>query len=527
VHAGNLKAFAAIQLRRLRFLERLIQTPLLQYMFHKGTYMRKVYKTSVFLLFAAAVAAAPIAGAADLPDFTQLVEKNGPSVVNVTATQGDGDSTPADDADDQDSPDQGAPDQGMPDILRRFFGPGGPGAPGAPGGGRPRIGGESLGSGFIISADGYILTNNHVVTGAEKVVVRLSDRRELDAKVVGTDEKSDVALLKVNATGLPAVSIGDSSKLKPGQWVVAIGSPFAMDHSVTHGVVSYVGRSSRSEQYVPFIQTDVPINRGNSGGPLFNLDGQVVGINSQIYSNTGGYMGVSFSVPINLAMNTVEQLKTTGHVSRGMIGVAIQGMTRDAATSLGLPQVSGALVTQVTPGGGADKAGVQPRDVILAYNGQTVDQQSDLPLLVGGTKPGSTAQLKVFRDGKMLTLPVTVGELTPEKATLASLGVGGGEAKRTNPLGLAVEDITAEQRKVLGLKDQNGVVISKVGGAAQRTGLQAGDIVLMVGRQAVKSAGEFHNAVKDVHAGDSVMLLVKRNEATQFVTIAVPKPKNG
>jgi len=308
--------------------------------------------------------------------------------------------------------------------------------------------------------------------------------------------------------------------------VVAIGSPFAMDHTVTHGIVSYVGRSSRSDSYVPFIQTDVPINRGNSGGPLFNLDGQVVGINSQIYSNTGGYMGVSFSVPINLAMNTVEQLKATGHVSRGMIGVAIQNVTRDDAKSLGLPEVSGALVNSVAADGAAAKAGVHVQDVILAYNGHPVDQSSDLPLLVGGTKPGSTAQLKVFRDGQMLTLPVTVSELPSDKAVLASLGNGGG-AHRTNALGLAVEDITGEQRKELGLKDQNGVVISQVGGAARRSGLQSGDIVLMVGRQPMRSASDFHAAVKDVKAGDSVMMLVKRNEATQFVTIQVPKSKTG
>jgi serine protease Do len=479
--------------------------------------MHKVYTAGVLSLFALAAATA---GAADLPDFTQLVEKNGPSVVNVTAMQGDGPAAKGnDDGDDDDAPDQ----QDMPDLLRRFFGPGGPGAPG---GGHPRGGGESHGSGFIISADGYILTNNHVVDSAEKVIVRLSDRRELDARVVGVDKSSDVALLKVNATGLPTVAIGDSSKLKPGQWVVAIGSPFDFDHTVTHGVVSYVGRGGRSagEQYVPFIQTDVPINRGNSGGPLFNLDGQVVGINSQIYSNTGGYMGVSFSVPINLAMNTVEQLKTTGHVSRGMLGVGIQEVGRDDAQALGLAQRGGALVREVNPGSGAEKAGLQPRDVILAYNGQTIDQSSDLPLLVGNTKPGATAELKVFRDGKTLTVPVTVGELPREKGVLASLG---GEAKRSNPLGLIVEDITAEQRKQLGMKDPSGVVVAKAGGAAQRTGMQPGDIVLMVGRQSVKSTSEFNAAIKDVKPGDSVMLLVKRQDATQFVTIAVPKPKNG
>jgi len=487
--------------------------------------MHKVHKFGMFApaLFALAVFIAPAAHA-DLPDFTQLVEKNGPSVVNVTASHGEGASARDDASDDEDGD---GSDQQMPDILRRFFGPGGPGAGG---GARPRGFGESLGSGFIISSDGYVLTNNHVVAGAEKVVVRLSDRRELDAKIVGTDEKSDVALLKVNATDLPAVTIGDSSKLKPGQWVVAIGSPFAMDHSVTHGVVSYVGRNNRTEAYVPFIQTDVPINRGNSGGPLFNLNGEVVGINSQIYSNTGGYMGVSFSVPINLAMNTVEQLKTTGRVARGMIGVNIQSISRDMAQSLKLPQVGGALVGQVTPGGGADKAGVQVQDVILAYNGKVIDDSSELPMLVGATKPGSTAELKVFRDGKTVTLPVTVGELAAEKAKSLPASLDGGAGKRArNVLGLAVEDITPDMRKELDLTDSNGVVIAQAGGAARRAGLQSGDVVLRVGRAPIKSVAEFHAAIKDVKPGDAVMLLVKREGQTSFVTIAVPQaqPKRG
>ncbi|MFT3792470.1 MAG: Do family serine endopeptidase [Rudaea sp.] len=476
--------------------------------------MIKVYKIGAFAALFALAAAAH----ADLPDFTQLVEKNGPSVVNVMAMKGDGNAAQSDDADDQD--DDGGPQNvppGMQDFLRRFFGPNGPH------GGHPQGGGESLGSGFIISGDGYVLTNNHVVEGAEKVIVRLTDRRELDAKVVGTDKTSDVALLKVNATGLPAVNIGDSSKLKPGQWVVAIGSPFAMDHTVTHGVVSYVGRGGRgSEQYVPFIQTDVPINPGNSGGPLFNLDGQVVGINSQIYSNSGGYMGVSFAVPINMAMNTVEQLKTTGKVSRGMIGVQVRSIGRDDAKALGLSQVGGALVNDVTSGGGAEKAGVQPGDVIVAYDGKPIDQSSDLPLLVGNTKPGTTANLKVFRDGKTIDLPVTVGELPADKGgKLASLG---GPAKpNSNPLGITVENISAEDRKALGLKDQNGVLISQAGPIAQRSSLQRGDVVLKVGRSYVKNAAEFQSAAKDLKPGDSVMLLVKRGDDAQFVTLTVPK----
>jgi len=478
--------------------------------------MLKVYKIGgIAALFALAATAH-----ADLPDFTQLVEKNGPSVVNITATQGDGAAQKGDDTDDQD--DDGGAQQnvppGMQDFLRRFFGPNGPN------GGQPHGFARSAGSGFIISADGYILTNNHVVDGAEKVTVRLSDRRELEARVIGKDKTSDVALLKVNATGLPVVNIGDSSKLKAGQWVVAIGSPFNFDHTVTHGVVSYVGRGGRApgEQYVPFIQTDVPINPGNSGGPLFNLDGQVVGINSQIYSNSGGYMGVSFAVPINMAMNTVEQLKTTGKVSRGMLGVGIQDVNSENAKSLGLTQVGGALVGQVTPGSGADKAGVQPGDVIVAYNGHDIGSSSDLPLLVGNTKPGAAASLKVFRDGKTIDVPVVVGELPGEKgAKLATLDSG--TKPRSNALGIAVEDISMDDRKTLGLKDQNGVVIAQAGPVAQRGGLQRGDVVLKVGRAYVKSAAEFQGAVKDVKPGDSVMLLVKRGEAAQFVTLSVPK----
>jgi serine protease Do len=448
---------------------------------------------------------------ADLPDFTQLVEKNASAVVNVQATH-NGEANAQGEIDDQD----------VPEIFRRFFGPGGPN-------GHPRVDGTrvSLGSGFIISSDGYILTNNHVVDGGDQLVVRLSDRREFDAKVVGTDVESDVALLKVSATGLPAVAIGDSTKLKPGQWVVAIGSPFNFDHSVTHGVVSYVGRGfgGADQQYVPFIQTDVPINRGNSGGPLFNLDGQVVGINSQIYSNTGSSVGISFAIPINIAMNTVEQLKATGHVARGMIGVQIQNVDRALAQSLNLPRSGGALVNKINPGSSAEKADVRIGDVILAFNEREIEQSSDLPPLVGSTKPGTTAQLKLFREGKTLTVPVVVGELPQDKATLANLRNSGGDGKSSNPLGVVVEDLTAEQRKLAGLKDQ-GVVIRDVKGAARRTALKAGDVVLMVGRQGVKSAAEFNAALKDVKPGDSVMLLVRRDEATQFVAVPVPKDKD-
>jgi serine protease Do len=454
---------------------------------------------------------------ADLPDFATLVEKNAPAVVNVQATH-TGDSA------DNEGNDIDAQQQDVPEIFRRFFGPQGPN-----GGGRmPRIDGTrtSLGSGFIISNDGYVLTNNHVVEGADQVVVRLSDRREFDAKVIGTDSEYDIALLKINAASLPTVAVGDSSRLKPGQWVVAIGSPFNFDHSVTHGVVSYVGRGfgGADQQYVPFIQTDVPINRGNSGGPLFNLDGQVVGINSQIFSNTGSSVGISFAIPINIAMNAVDQIKTTGHVARGMIGVQIQNVDRAMAQSLGLPRSGGALVNKITPGSGADKADVHVGDVILGYDGHDIELSSDLPPLVGSTKPGNQAQVKLYRDGKTMTVPVTVGAVPENGKQLASLERGD---KSGNPLGVIVDNLTAEQRKQLNLKDEQGVVITDVRGAARRSPLQPGDVVLTVGRKPVKSVADFNEAVKDVKPGGSVMLLVRREEVTQFVAVTVPPAKQG
>ena len=472
--------------------------------------MHKAALHTFLALFALALFSAG-ALAQQLPDFTQLVQKNAPAVVNIRATHTGNDEVQGNQIDPQD----------VPEIFRRFFGPQGPG-------GHPRFDGTrvSLGSGFIISSDGYVLTNNHVVDGADQIVVRLSDRRELDAKVIGTDADSDVALLKVNATGLPTVALGDSSKLKPGQWVVAIGSPFGFDHSVTHGIVSYVGRGfgNADQQYVPFIQTDVPINRGNSGGPLFNMDGQVVGINSQIVSNTGSSVGISLAIPIDIAMNTVEQLKKYGHVSRGMIGVGIQNLDRAMAKSLGLPSAEGALVRNVSPGSAADKAGIQVRDVILAFDGHAIDQSSDLPPLVGNTKPGTKAELKIFRDGKTLTVPVTVGELPQDKGELAS--AGGAKAQSSNPLGIVVDDLTAEQRKQLGIKDGQGVVVTDIRGqAAMRSGMQPGDVITMVGRKTVKSAAEFNAAVKDVKPGESVMLLMRRGDATQFVAVTVPKSK--
>ena len=445
------------------------------------------------------------ASAIDLPDFSPMVEKYGPAVVNVQATGN---------PDAQDTMDA----QEVPEIFRRFFGP-------IP---QPRERGMrvSMGSGFIISPDGYVLTNNHVIDGADQVTVRLSDRRELDATVVGTDAQYDIALLKIKATALPVVSIGDSRVVKAGQWVVAIGSPFGFDHSVTAGIVSAVGRNfgGIDQQYVPFIQTDVPINRGNSGGPLFNLDGQVIGINSQIFSNTGGFMGVSFAIPIDIAMNAVEQIKTHGRVSRGMIGVKIQNVDREQARALGLQRIGGALVNQVTPGSSADKAGVQVGDVILGFAGHDIAMSADLPPLVGSSKPGSKADLTIWRNGKTMTLPVTVGELPADRDALAGARTTAPAAVAGNPLGIVVDDLSADQRRQLGIEGDQGVVVTRIaGGAARRSALAPGDVILMVGRTPVKTVAGFNAQLKGLKAGDSVMLLVRRDDQTQFLALTVPK----
>ena len=453
--------------------------------------------------------------AADLPDFTGLVEKYGPAVVNVQAT-GNAESQAT--AQGQDPGDQ----QEVPEIFRRFFGP----MPQPHGGGG--VNRVSMGSGFIISADGYVLTNNHVVEGAEQVTVRLSDRRELDAKVVGTDAQYDIALLKLNASDLPAVSLGDSKNVKAGQWMVAIGSPFGFDHSVTAGIVSAVGRNfgGADQQYVPFIQTDVPINRGNSGGPLFNLAGQVVGINSQIFSNTGGFMGVSFAIPIDIAMSAVDQIKTSGRVSRGMIGVQIQNVDRDNAKAIGLPRIGGALVNKITPGSSADKAGVKLGDVILGFGGHEIVSSADLPPLVGSSKPGSKADLSVWRDGKTLSIPVTVGELPSDGKMLASARTGASAAAPANALGIVVEDITADQRKQAGIDGDDGVVVTRItGAAARRAAIQPGDVILMIGRKPVKTPADFNASVNAAKPGDSLMVLVRRDDQTQFLALAVPKAK--
>lgn len=449
-----------------------------------------------------------------LPDFTHLVDQVGPAVVNVTANIG------------ADTGDQPAMDdeEEMPEFFKRFFGPGMP-MPQMPPGGGGQDRGVSMGTGFIISNDGYVLTNHHVVDGADEVTVRLSDRREYKAKVVGSDEQSDVALLKIAATNLPFLRAGDSRALRPGQWVVAIGSPFGLDHSVTAGIVSAVGRSNpyANQQYVPFIQTDVAINRGNSGGPLLDTRGQVVGINSQIFSNSGGYMGVSFAIPIDVAMNAVDQLKAKGRVSRGLLGIGLEGIDNDQARALGLPDTRGALVREVQPGSGAAKAGVQRLDVIRAFNGTPIEDASSLPPLVGALPPGAKTTLSILRDGKARDVTVVLGELAVAEPRVIPTSATPAPTYR-NPLGIVGEDVDAAQRRRLGLEDNEGVAIARIEGlAARKAGLQPGDIILAVGRNSVGSAAQLDRELAAVKPGDTAMLLVQRGGTSRYVAVS-PRP---
>jgi serine protease Do len=449
-----------------------------------------------------------------LPDFTNLVQQVGPAVVSISAEVGARRAAQ--------EPGQGPAPEEIPEFFRRFFGDEFP-MPGPQQGPRPR--GISQGTGFLISDDGYVLTNHHVIDGAETVTVRLADRREFKAKVVGSDEGSDVALLKVEGEDLPALRTS-AKPLKAGEWVVAIGSPFGLDHSVTAGIVSAVGRANpyANQQYVPFIQTDVAINRGNSGGPLLNTRGEVVGINSQIFSNSGGYMGVSFAIPINVAMNAVQQLRETGRVSRGLLGVGVQLVTADDARALGLPDVRGALVNNVQPGSAADKAGIEVGDVIQAVNAKPVNDHSDLPPLIGLIAPGTRATITVVRNGRSREIPVVLDAL--ESATAAA-GAGMPSPAGTpaapaasNALGLAPRDLSVAERQRIGVEAGQGAVIARVDGAAARdAGLQPGDVILRVNRTAVGSAAELNRALGSIKADETAMLLVRRNGATQWVTV--------
>lgn len=453
-----------------------------------------------------------------LPDFTRLVEQVAPGVVNIEATIGARRGARM----------TGGPDmEQMPEFFRRFFGPDFqmPGAPGQPGpGDGPR--GRSAGSGFIISNDGYVLTNHHVVDGAESVKVKLSDRREYTAKIVGSDAQYDVALLKIEGKDLPSVRVGDSNTLKPGQWVVAIGSPFGLDHSVTAGIVSALGRNTggQEQRYVPFIQTDVAINQGNSGGPLLNTRGEVVGINSQIFSASGGYMGISFAIPIDLAMSAVEQIKKTGKVSRGQLGVMVGEVTAEIAQGFKLPDSRGALVNQMVPDSSAAKAGIEVGDVIRSVNGTEIFTSSELPPLIGALPPGSKVRLGILRDGKPREISVTLSELAEDAARPGNAAAGADPEKPQTGanalLGLDVADLTAAERRQLGLESGEGVRITAVNSrAAREARLAPGMVVLQVGRTAVGSVAALNRELAGYKKGDVVMLLVRSGGNSAFVAV--------
>lgn len=452
--------------------------------------------------------------AQSLPDFSELVENNGPVVVNISTTQKvkrqTGGLPPGMEIPNlpEDSP--------FNDLFKHFFGEGGEGGEGMP----EEFDAKSLGSGFVISADGYILTNNHVVKDAEEIVVRLFDRRELVASVVGTDERSDVALLKVDAHDLPVAHLGKAEDLKVGEWVLAIGSPFGFDRTATSGIVSAKGRALPSENYVPFIQTDVAINPGNSGGPLFNMDGEVVGINSQIFSRTGGYMGLSFAIPIEVAMDVADQLKTKGHVTRGWLGVLIQDVTRELAESFGMKKPMGALVSKVLPDSPGFKGGIQVGDVIMEFNGREVINSANLPPIVGSTPVGRPVEVRVLRNGKAQTLTLTLGELMDDDKQAAA---GTGPKSTTNSrLGLGTSDIPKDLREQLEL-NEGGVMVSELdSGAASKAGIRKGDVIVMFNGVRVKNEKQFGELVDKAPAGSAVPVLVQRSGGPTFLAIKIP-----
>ena len=486
--------------------------------YHSPTAPPRIHEAQVKLpgapvLIAAALIAAVCLGpgpapARSLPDFTELVERNRAAVVNISTTQRR--TVPADRPrmprgfEIPDLPE----DSPFREFFRRFFGEGE----------IEEFDAQSLGSGFIISQDGYIISNNHVVRNADEVIVRLSDRREYKAKVVGTDEPSDVALLKIDAEGLPAVRLGTGYELKVGEWVLAIGSPFGFDHSVTAGIVSAKGRSLPRENYVPFIQTDVAINPGNSGGPLFNLQGEVVGVNSQIFSRTGGFMGLSFAIPIDVAMDVADQLRDKGRVSRGWLGVLIQDVTRELAESFGMAKPEGALVAGVLEGSPAEGAGFEVGDILLSFDGHRVERSSDLPPIVGRTRVGREVAVEILRGGQSMTLKVTTDEL-PADDDLEVAAARMPDVVEATRLGLVVRDMTDEERAAADATDQ-GVVVSEVSkGPAERAGIREGDLILMLNNRKIASSDDFERLVAELPQGKAVSVLVQRQGNPIFLAL--------
>ena len=466
------------------------------------------FKTYRATLVAVLLMSQALVAHAQLPDFTGLVEAASPAVVNISTRQKVPQRAMA--ANGQQMPNL----EGLPPQFREFFERSIPQQPRNPGGRQREA--QSLGSGFIISADGYVLTNNHVVADADEIIVRLSDRSELEAKLIGADPRTDVALLKVEGKGLPILKLGKSDDLKVGEWVLAIGSPFGFDHSATAGIVSAKGRSLPNESYVPFIQTDVAINPGNSGGPLFNLDGEVVGINSQIFTRSGGFMGLSFAIPIDVAMDVATQLKSSGKVSRGWLGVVIQEVNKDLAVSFGLEKPAGALVAQVLQDGPAAKGGLQVGDVILSLNGQPIVMSADLPHLVGALKAGDKAELDVVREGERKVLAMTVGALPDDDEELVA-SAAPGEGVSSNRLGVAVVELTAEQKKTLDVT--SGVLVKGVqDGPAALMGVRPGDVITHLNNQAIDTSKTFAAIAKALPRDRSVSMRVLRGGRASFIT---------
>lgn len=458
-------------------------------------------------LLAGALCLSASVQARSLPEFTELVKTNGPAVVNITTNhkQKESPEIPSD-----------APGYEEPfdELMKRFFGnPGG-------GGGAPEdFQADARGSGFVLSADGYIVTNHHVVDGADEILVKLNDRREFSAKLIGSDKRSDVALLKIDAASLPTLKIGDSSSIEVGEWVLAIGSPFGFESSATSGIVSATGRSLPTDTYVPFIQTDVAVNPGNSGGPLFDLNGNVVGVNSQIYSRSGGYMGISFAIPVNLVKNITEQLKTAGVVNRGWLGVQIQNLDQELANSFSMTKPQGALVASVQPSSPADKAGVQAGDIIVGFNNAEVTSADHLPLLVGTTGIGSTVPLKVLRAGAEKILNVTIEKLADKDAGELQ-EVAQNSTTSTGALGLAVAGLSDQERKEAEI-GMDGVVVREVraDSPASRAGLQTGDVIISVNNTGIKSPEELKMIVDKAPTDKPLAMLIQRDDEKRFIAV--------
>lgn len=474
--------------------------------------LRKFLSTAAIVLSASVAFVAPSV-AANLPDFTVLAEQQGPTVVNISITQVMHRNAQM--------PFPGIPnDPGLQEFFKRFGIPGMPGMPGMPEQGEQEYKSQSLGSGFIISADGYILTNAHVVNAADEVLVKLSDKREFKAKIIGADKRTDVALIKIEATDLPTVNIGNPSNLKVGEWVAAIGSPFGLENTMTAGIVSAKARALPQENYVPFIQTDVAINPGNSGGPLFNLAGEVVGINSQIYSRSGGSVGLSFSIPIDVAINISKQLRSTGKITRGWLGVAIQEVTKDLAESFGMKKATGALIAGVEKDSPADKGGLEAGDVIIKFDDKSVITSTDLPRIVGSTDPKKDVNVEVLRKGRTKNLRIKVGEMASDDLQVA-------QNKKTptkeevNKIGLTLTALTPQQKKKL--NGENGLLVTSSTGAAAEAGIRRGDVVLGLNNSETQSVVQFNKQINAVRKGRTVAVLVQRGDSTLYVPIKVTK----